>query len=71
MTQEVAWARQPYGNFKKTGEQINWQGPYLGTEIPGEYPVQQGTQQFTTKMKFSVLQTGGPSSALEPLVIVR
>ena len=41
-------------NFNKTKEMVNWQGPYLGTNIPGEYPVQKALNSLHKNEIFGI-----------------
>ena len=39
------------------GSHVNWNGPYLGTDIPGEYPVKNAIKDLSIK-KVAVVATG-------------
>jgi len=41
-------------NFNKTKEMVNWQGPYLGTEIYGDYPVKKALQSLLNNEIFGI-----------------
>ena len=40
--------------YKKTGKLIDWQGPYLGTEIPGAYPIEKALQSLKRNEIFGI-----------------
>lgn len=40
--------------YKKTGKRVNWTGPYLGTEIPGAYPVEKALESLKRNEIFGI-----------------
>lgn len=40
--------------YNKTGKKVNWQGPYLGTNIAGKYPVEKALQSLRNNDIFGI-----------------
>jgi carbamoyltransferase len=40
--------------YKKTGNMLNWQGPYTGTEIPGAYPIKKALTSLKQNKIFGI-----------------
>lgn len=41
-------------NYKKTGNMLNWQGPYTGTDIPGAYPIKKAMASLKQNKIFGI-----------------